>query len=46
LLCTTKASNEKQNHILPKHGWERLKVTLNRRTDNLIYMWTKNLEQV
>ncbi|HEC67062.1 MAG TPA: GNAT family N-acetyltransferase [bacterium] len=43
LMCTTKADNDVQNHVLRKHGWERIDTRLNSRTNNAIHTWVKKV---
>ena len=43
LLCTTRASNETENHILEKNGWKQISLFRNKRTNHDLFIWTKEL---
>lgn len=43
LVCTTITSNEAQNHILQKFGWEKVYENINRRTGNSVIQWMKKI---
>jgi len=43
LICTTSRYNVAQNHILPKHGWEKMDTRINKITGNTVCTWIKEL---
>lgn len=43
MMCTTILQNEAQNHILAKHGWEKIRTHINKRTGNTVFTWIKKV---
>jgi GNAT superfamily N-acetyltransferase len=43
MICTVRADNEVEKHILTKFGWKFATRFQNRETGNLVEMWTREL---
>lgn len=44
IMCTVKADNARERHILESNGWKQCQRFLNQETDNLIVIYVKELK--